>query len=170
MQTPRVLYQFPIKYPQNGQGGFMIFPRGLTIIWGNDSRYWRIPKETDPNPEAELIQVSWVEVTGKVPVKAGKKYEISFDVALKSDAFGWNGSQVLVMAKIGKGGKYSHKSAALDAPTRTPNQKFQVPVPKLEISVPENTENPELYFGLYDVWNWKWKGGLVIYNAVVKEI
>ena len=51
---------------------------------------------------AELIQVSWLEVTGTFDGLKGKKYEIGFEVSLTPDAFGWNGCHVYVMAKVGK--------------------------------------------------------------------
>ncbi|KAM4088211.1 hypothetical protein ACB094_07G053500 [Castanea mollissima] len=143
-------------------------PKKLNIIWGNDSRYWRLPTENTGRP-AELIQVSWLEVTGTYEGVKGKTYEIGFEVSLTPDAFGWNGCHVYVMAKVGKRGKYSWKRSSLENPK---SGNFQIPFETLSIKVddnPSNTDN-KIYFGMYEVWSGKWKGGLKIYNAVIKEI
>nr|AGV54232.1 lectin [Phaseolus vulgaris] len=137
---------------------FEIGPRGLNIVWGNDSRYWKIPE----NEPAELIQVSWLEVTGVVPITNAKIYTVSFEVRVKERGFGWEGTDVLVMAKIGKKGKYKFKVNSL-----SPGQNIVIPSEPLEIPV----ENPsDLHFGLYEVWSGKWKGGLEIIRAVVQPV
>nr|AFK44791.1 unknown [Lotus japonicus] len=141
-------------------GGYIIEPRGLNIVWGNDDRYWKV---TNQGP-AELIQVSWLEVTGLVNVQKNKTYSVTFDVKVKEDGYGWKGTDVLVMAKLGKNGKYLYETANL-----TPGEKLTVP-PRpggLEIKVDSNTTETQLHFGLYEVWSGKWKGGLEIIKARV---
>ncbi|KAK0578398.1 hypothetical protein LWI29_009767 [Acer saccharum] len=66
-----------------------IRPRGFNIVWGNDTRYWQLPEKNKETEVAELKQVSWLEITGSVDVKAGKTYAIEFQVSMKPDAFGW---------------------------------------------------------------------------------
>lgn len=139
-----------------------IQPKGLNIIWGNDRRYWKLT-----TGYAELIQVSWLEVSGKVPVDKGKTYKVQFVVEVKAEGFGWGDTNVLVMAKVGKKGTYKYKEVRLKC-----GRKYTIPEVKdqLEIDVPENTEDKELHFGLYEVWSGKWKGGLKIYKAeVIKQ-
>jgi len=81
---------------------------------------------------------------------------------VKDDAFGWQGTDVLVMAKIGKKGKYKFKVNSL-----TPGQQnIIIPQDPLELTV-QNAQS-ELHFGLYEVWSGKWKGGLEILRAIVE--
>ena len=116
---------------------------------------------------AELIQVSWLEVTGSTPLDVGSKYKINFELSLKPDAFGWNGCQVYIMAKVGKKGKYKWTKISL----KDPNPALYPADPStLEVEVAENDKkDPTLYFGLYEVWSGKWKGGLQIHHAVVTK-
>ncbi|KAG2688088.1 hypothetical protein I3760_09G077600 [Carya illinoinensis] len=93
----------------------IFYPRGLNIVWGSDPRYWRLPTDQDKTGPVELVQVSWLEVTGSREMKASTTYEIGFNISLTQEAFGWNGSKVYVMAKLGRRGKYSWKRASLDA-------------------------------------------------------
>ncbi|WVZ18457.1 hypothetical protein V8G54_005779 [Vigna mungo] len=137
---------------------FKIFPRGLNIVWGNDSRYWRIPEEGP----AELIQVSWLEVSGVVPITKAGTYSVSFEVKVKEDGFGWRDTDVLVMAKIGRSGKYKYQANRLSL-----GQNNVIPVKQLEIPV---VGSSDLHFGLYEVWSGKWKGGLEIIKAVVQRL
>ncbi|XP_058759237.1 protein PHLOEM PROTEIN 2-LIKE A9-like [Vicia villosa] len=143
--------------------GHRIKPKGLNIIWGNDLRYWK--KTSDDY--AELIQVSWLEVSGKVPVERGQTYTVKFDVEVDQNGFGWDNTPVLVMAKIGKKGKYDYKVVELvcDGVTKTIPKDEQ-----LNITVNQDEIDPELHFGLYEVWSGKWKGGLRIKKAEVKKI
>ncbi|KAJ6287564.1 hypothetical protein OIU77_005051 [Salix suchowensis] len=144
-------------------------PRDFNIIWGNDKRYWNLPDQqqssgNDP-PPAELVQVCWFEVTGKTgttPIKAGT-YKIKFEVSKKEDAFGWN-SPVYMIAKSGKKGRYSWKK--IDVLSEVSTVKKELP-PDFEIEV-KNLEDNNIYFGLYEVWSGKWKGGLKIHGAIVE--
>lgn len=144
-------------------------PKGLNIIWGNDLRYW---KTITNEGGAELIQVSWLEVSGKVgPVHVGEEYVVKFDVAVKDTGFGWTGTEVLVMAKIGKKGPYKYRAVKLVC-----GDKDCIPKEdgELKITVGSNQgepeKDPDLHFGLYEVWSGKWKGGLIIKKAVIKKI
>ncbi|CAK8534422.1 unnamed protein product [Lathyrus sativus] len=139
-----------------------IKPKGLNIIWGNDLRYWKTQEEF-----AELIQVSWLEVSGKVTVKRGKTYSVKFDVEVKQNGFGWENTPVLVMAKLGKRGSYTYKEVKLACGSK---QAIPKDDGRLEITVGELENDPELHFGLYEVWSGKWKGGLIINKAEVTMI
>lgn len=147
-------------------------PRGLSIVWGGDSRYWRLPDKSENHDQpAELIQVSWLEVTASTPdLETGKKYKIYFELSLKPDAFGWNGCQVYLMGKIGRKGRYKWTKVSLKDQTATQGRS-KVPSDEFTIEVPQNSsDDRKLYFGLYEVWSGKWKGGLQIHNAVVEEV
>ncbi|KAK0578743.1 hypothetical protein LWI29_015519 [Acer saccharum] len=150
-----------------------IKPRGFNIVWGKDTRYWQLPeKNKDTEAAAELKQVCWLEITGSVDVKAGKKYAIEFQVSMKPDAFGWSGCPVFMMAKVGKKGKYIWKKiTTLDEKRASP---FSIPEAssQLTIDVSGNANAPDnkLFFGLYEVWSGKWKGGLLIHKATIRQI
>ncbi|XP_057744472.1 protein PHLOEM PROTEIN 2-LIKE A9 [Arachis stenosperma] len=148
---------------------YTIKPTGLNIVWGNDPRYWKVTET-----KAELIQVSWLEVSGVVKsLRKGKKYKVEFELNVKPGAFGWDETQVLVMAKAGKSGSYSFKVAKLSA---SGSEVRHVTIPSsepLEVSFPagipdsDANQQPNLYFGLYEVWSGKWKGGIEIIKANV---
>lgn len=111
----------------------------------------------------------WLEVTGAAVVQAGKKYEVGFRVSLKSDAFGWGGAPLCLMAKLGKGGRYKSKSTYLQDEPR--EKDFDIPKGGFTVEVPSApVEDPTLYFGLYEVWSGKWKGGIKIHYAFVREV
>lgn len=124
---------------------------------------------TDGEKPVELLQVSWLEVTGSVEgLRPKKGYNLTFEVKLTADAFGWKDIQVFLMAKVGKKGKYKWKKVKLEQ-----GQKIESPDGKqlLSIDVPNDTTDMNtLHFGLYEVWSGKWKGGLEIYNAKVTAI
>ncbi|OMO70417.1 Phloem protein 2-like protein [Corchorus capsularis] len=159
----------------SSKDGFRLKPRAFNIVWGNDTRYWRIPaRSTIPNDNdefAELVQVSWLEVTGSVKLNTSTSYKLTFKLSFKSDAFGWTGCPVFLMAKLGKKGRYKWKRLKdLEALPKEP-----ITVPSADdpfvIEVPsENQLDTKLYFGLYEVWSGKWKGGLRVHEAIVQEI
>ncbi|XWS16037.1 hypothetical protein CRYUN_Cryun34aG0051700 [Craigia yunnanensis] len=156
------------------ENGLKFKPRAFNIVWGNDTRYWIPPpssslsQQNNNNVEqvAELVQVSWLEVTGSYKLKTSTSYQISFSLSLKGDAFGWSGSPVFLMAKVGKKGRYKWKRLDLENHPREPTL---VPNDPLVVDVKKDETDPLLYFGLYEVWSGKWKGGLKIHEAIVKE-
>ncbi|KAK2634967.1 hypothetical protein Ddye_029759 [Dipteronia dyeriana] len=159
-----------------GQKEITIKPRGFHIVWGKDTRYWQLPekKKAREVEAAELKQVCWLEITGSVEVEAGKTYAIEFQVSMKPDAFGWSGCPVFMMAKVGKKGRYIWKKITTLDEKRTATTRFSIPEVSnpLTIQVPGNNapDNNKLFFGLYEVWSGKWKGGLLIHQAIIKQI
>ncbi|KAK9937126.1 hypothetical protein M0R45_013938 [Rubus argutus] len=153
---------------QETDNGFIIRPKGLSIVWGNDERYWKISKDMTEEAAAELIQVSWLEVTGSVLLTPGESYKLTFKVGMATDAFGWKDIQAFLMAKVGKKGKYKWTRVKLQQDQK---EKFEIPddSQQLTIEVPRAATDTTLHFGLYEVWSGKWKGGLKIYNAIVTK-
>ncbi|XP_031125270.1 protein PHLOEM PROTEIN 2-LIKE A9-like [Ipomoea triloba] len=156
-----------IKYGKdknNGKDDVTVPPGALSIIWGNDQRYWKNPDSA----VAELIQVCWLEVTGSIklrPEMKGKKYEVGFEVSLTPDAFGWSNSPVYIMGKRGKKPIWTKMNLAN-------NNKgiFKIPETPLVVAPPgDGSDNDKVYFGLYEVWSGRWKGGLKIHKAFVRE-
>ena len=75
------------------------------------------------------------------------------------------------MAKFGKKGKYTWKKI----PLRTDNSQPTTILPPdgLEIEIKDATTanvNDTIYFGLYEVWSGKWKGGLELRKATVEQM
>ena len=95
-------------------------------------------------------------------------------MSLKPDAFGWKDVDVYVMAKVGKSGKYIYKKFQLDKPLQRENicipDDLKEPL-KINATPPPSdmSKSPEIHFGLYEVWNKKWKGGLTINHAFIEE-
>lgn len=120
---------------------------------------------------AELIRVCWLEVTASTEdLKPGKKYQVYFEVSLTTDAFGWENIPVFLMAKIGKRGKYLWKKMVLERGANS-DKKFKIPMgDNLIIEVPPGSTDKKLYFGLYEVWSGKWKGGLKIHEATIQQL
>lgn len=112
----------------------------------------------------------WLEVTGSIndpQMVKGKTYEISFEVEMKEDAFGWNGSSVFMLAKAGKRGTYKGQKITL-SDNKDGNRK-RITIDK-RFEVQNDNHDNTLYFGLYEVWSGRWKGGLIIYQAKVSQI
>ncbi|RVW62289.1 Protein phloem 2-like A9 [Vitis vinifera] len=144
-------------------------PRQLNVSWGRDPATGRCQKSEGPfgqHRPAELLRVCWLEVSGSVPIGSvppGTKYRITFQISLKSDAFGWNDCPVYVMAKFGKEGKYSWKKISLQAHYSQPTS-----IPSTEgLEIETEDANDTIYFGLYDIWTGHWKGGLQLHNATL---
>lgn len=116
----------------------------------------------------DLVQVSWLEVTGsRENLAPGKTYEIGFKISLTQEAFGWNGSKVYVMAKLGRRGKYTWKRASLDSFTN--GIPVEIPLANEKLKIQTTNSETSIYFGMYEVWSGKWKGGLKIHNAYIRE-
>ncbi|XP_075523271.1 protein PHLOEM PROTEIN 2-LIKE A9-like [Primulina tabacum] len=142
----------------------IIRPQDLNIVWGKDDRYWNIGTG---DMAAELYQVSWLEVTGCVDqTNPNRDYEVGFEVSLAPDAFGWGASPLYLMVKRGKDGKFAWTKFQVN-PDETQRFKISGKLMRADKSSPDDKK---LYFGLYEVWSEKWKGGLRIHNAYVKEI
>lgn len=117
------------------------------------------------NAPAKLRQVCWLEVTGTAKKLEAGKYQVSFLLSKEQDAFGWNNCQPFLMAKVGKKGKYKWKKVL----ELNEDKKENITIVSEPIEVKDNDEK-ELYFGLYEVWSGKWKGGLCIHEACVKKV
>lgn len=128
---------------------------------------------------AELVQVSWLEVTGVVPlpeVTVGKKYKVRFQVSLMAKhATSWGSCPVFLMAKVGKKGKYSWKRIKSLNLRSSGDDEVPFLIPdkddgELIVTVTSGSaDNNLLYFGLYEVWSGKLKKGLKIHHVCISE-
>ncbi|KAK8971329.1 Protein PHLOEM PROTEIN 2-LIKE A9 [Platanthera guangdongensis] len=143
-----------------------IKPRALNIIWGGDPRYWRISQGAG---SAELLQVSWLEVTGQVDLskflKKGKEYKLKFVVELRPDNFGWGDFPVYLMVRVGLDRRIWKKDFLK---SKCSGEIFEVPAEQhLTFRVPDRVRDEKLSFGLYEIWKGRWKGGLVIHEVII---
>ncbi|GKU92633.1 hypothetical protein SLEP1_g6340 [Rubroshorea leprosula] len=97
---------------------------------------------------AELLKVTWFQLSGSVPVIPGKKYRISFKLGFNPNSFGWKAHPTFLMAKIGKSGRYVWKS--LKGVERMPGGPIDLPdhCNPFEIEVPPSALDTTLYFGI----------------------
>ncbi|KAL8033920.1 hypothetical protein ABFS82_13G189100 [Erythranthe guttata] len=150
------------------KGKMTIPSKDLDIVWGGDDRYWTIPN--DMNSAAHLHQVSWLEVTASVRgTNPSKNYDVGFRVSVTPDAFGWSNYPVYIMVKRGKEGKFAWKKFFLN--TNETNKPFEITgrLIKAEKPLEDSSDDQRVYFGLYEVWSGKWKGGLKIHHAFITE-
>lgn len=151
-----------LKFDRIKDGKMTILPKDLNIVWGKDDRYWKVPGD---GQAAELQQVSWLEVTGSVDqTDPNKKYDVGFQVSLTPDAFGWGTYPIYIMAKRGKAGKFAWRKYTLN-PNAT--SIFDM-TGSLKLDQTE-AQSEKIYFGMYEVWSGKWKGGLKIHHAFIRE-
>ncbi|EYU43687.1 hypothetical protein MIMGU_mgv1a017435mg [Erythranthe guttata] len=73
------------------------------------------------------------------------------------------------MVKRGKEGKFAWKKFFLN--TNETNKPFEITgrLIKAEKPLEDSSDDQRVYFGLYEVWSGKWKGGLKIHHAFITE-
>lgn len=100
----------------------------------------------------------------------GKEYEVGFKLSFTADAFGWSGSPVYILVKRGKTAKFKGHKFSLDTSKESEEIKAKIdPIDNITTDEAED-ENSKVYFGLYEVWRGKWKGGLRIHHAFIQEL
>ncbi|KAL2474741.1 Protein PHLOEM PROTEIN 2-LIKE A9 [Abeliophyllum distichum] len=165
-QNPHYEGNHNLVFDKSKGDQLIISPRDLNIVWGRDSRYWKIQPELDNMP-AELLQVCWLEVTGSVNgIDPKKSYKVDFTVSFTPDAFGWGEYPLYFMVKTGKEENFVWKKVVISS-TKA-NDPIQISGDSNPVK-DSSSSNSKLYFGLYEVWSGKWKGGLKIHKVVVRE-
>ncbi|KAF5202514.1 Phloem protein 2-like a9 [Thalictrum thalictroides] len=122
--------------------------------------------------DVELKQVCWLEVTATIPLSELNpgKYNVSLKVRLKQDVVGWDKLPIQIMAKIGKKGKYKWQTNFLDI-IEHPDRKFLLSLDEIVVTIAHlKDKNDIVYFGLYEVWRGRWKGGLVLEEAILRKL
>ncbi|KAJ3670212.1 hypothetical protein LUZ60_010536 [Juncus effusus] len=151
---------------EKGHNCFMLFARDLSIIWGEDERYfrWISENESDTQVEAaELKKVCWLEIRGKFEaslLNPNIKYQVLFNIKIKNSNFGWSSRPVKLELKL---------------PNRDPQKNQE----KLDIKPKERwiqikagefeTRDVEgdIEIGLFEWDNPNWKGGLIIKGITI---
>ncbi|KAJ4774753.1 phloem protein 2-A9 [Rhynchospora pubera] len=137
----------------------------LDITHGGDERYWHIDEESR---SAELKRVSWLEVTGSIDMfhlEAEATYKLEFKIRMKPGADGWDECPVYIMVKPGKGKKFIWAKVTLNQ-----NEGEQRIPSDVQFTTPLSTVDDKVSFALLDVWNQRYKNGLVIEEVVISKV
>ncbi|KAI3879143.1 hypothetical protein MKX03_010647 [Papaver bracteatum] len=159
----------------SGCNCFMLFPRSLAITWAEDKQYWHWPsvKESSTSDEmaievAELLNVCWLEANGKLDISKltpGVKYDILFVVMLKNSAYGWEAPVNLRL--VHPDGKTQQRKENLQVKPKSQwielhAGEFQTP------PQPDDKQEKEIQFSLFEYEDGRWKRGLVIKGVIVR--
>lgn len=148
---------------KNNKNHFMLFPRGMSITWGNDPRYWAWKKQenggTDDGIEvAELKDVCWLEVDGKMELShltPGVVYQVVFEVKMRKVCGGWS-LPVNLRLKFPYGSVDQERKANLDDKPR--EEWLDLVVGEFK---PQKGQRGNLLVSLFQFAG-EWKKGLVI--------
>ncbi|ONK65795.1 uncharacterized protein A4U43_C06F1050 [Asparagus officinalis] len=126
-------------------------------------------KKKRKDQPVELLQVSWLEVTGSLGVDQlpkGQELMFKFNVRLKSDAFGWKNAPVYLSAGFGRACSWKKYDLSLL------KKETIVEVPQYpRVKVPTNpAPGDKIHFGMYEIWTGTWKGGLFIHDVVIEAV
>ncbi|KAI3906702.1 hypothetical protein MKW92_011500 [Papaver armeniacum] len=160
----------------SGYNCFMLFPRDLAITWAQNNQYWHWSsmKESSASGEmaievAELLDVCWLEVNGKLDtskLNPGVKYEIVFVVMLKNSAYGWEEPVNLRLVHSG-----SQTQLRKEDLQQKPKSQW-IEVQAGEFQAPpqpaDDKQGKEIQFSLFECENGNWKRGLVIKGVIVR--
>ncbi|KAJ4702561.1 Phloem protein 2-like protein [Melia azedarach] len=156
---------------QDYSGSIRIPVRALNITWGNVARFWeRIPlteentKLTGFEEAALLLQVNWIEVTGKLSIlpsmalSTSTTYEILYILKFREDAFGWHSAPVKFKLRIN--GEDKVKSEILHCYREKQDEWHEIPGGQFTVSKDITVGMVE--FGMFEVESDWWKGGLIL--------
>ncbi|WOL17810.1 hypothetical protein Cni_G26610 [Canna indica] len=159
--------------------------KAMKITWGSDGRFWswiQLPKDKLPkdlskdevgfDSAAELLQVSWLEVTGaldlanhKHQLSPSKTYEVIYHIKFKADAFGFSKVPItlLLVTPDGKREKISemmetHRNRGVDLWHEIYGGEFRVPA----------TVTGKVEFGVLEVESQRWKGGMIFAGVTIR--
>ncbi|KAM7472887.1 hypothetical protein LguiA_011070 [Lonicera macranthoides] len=153
-----------VKWKEEG-GLFILKPRGLSITWGNENRYWHLPEPNEDGP-AKLLNVCLLEVEAAREIDPKKSYQIGFRVSLMRR---WaHDCPIFIMAKRGERGNYISRRVILEG--RPLHEEFDIPENFVVKFLPGDSSEPKLHICLFDHWTSNWKGGLLIHHAFVREV
>ncbi|CAK7336985.1 unnamed protein product [Dovyalis caffra] len=149
--------------------------KALNIIWGNDPRFWQWIKLSEEetgsigfNEGTMLLQVNWVEVTGKLSttvfnVASTTKYELYYVMKFQVDAFGWH--SVPINFRVRLSGQESVRSIVL----QSYREKHDVwhEICGGEFTVSKNAAGV-VEFGMFEVDSDWWKGSMVLAGIKIR--
>ncbi|KAJ0966316.1 hypothetical protein J5N97_027454 [Dioscorea zingiberensis] len=153
---------------ETGCNCFMLFPKDLSITWGEDTRYWQWFRCEDTREtsieEAHLVNVCWLEIHGKFNTSLltpKTKYEVVFIVKMKELSYGWY-IPVNLRLSFEDGVVQQHKENLQELP----REEWR------ELKVGEIMNNgeksKEVEFSLFEYEGGQWKRGLVIKGVIIR--
>ncbi|XP_073100636.1 uncharacterized protein PHLOEM PROTEIN 2-LIKE A4 isoform X2 [Elaeis guineensis] len=148
-----------------------ISAKALDITWGNDERFWQWVGLDESRLKfqegAELIQVNWVEVKGKLEaakLSPSKTYEVFYIIKFKADAFGWHSSPITFEVKAPHGNRNA-KTELLEPYRKICNVWHEVHGG--EFTLTSNT-GANVEFGMSGDGSGWWKGGMILGGIMIK--
>ncbi|KAJ8631256.1 hypothetical protein MRB53_024579 [Persea americana] len=148
-----------------------VSPKALNIIWGNDSRYWQwtlLQKNESNFPHgAELLQVNWIEVTGKLDfshLRPNEEYEIVYVLKFKVDAFGWHSCPIKFKATT-TDGQATEKSEMLESYRKVSETWHEVSGGEFKVN---STQEGAVHFGMYEIGSDWWKGSMILKEVKIR--
>ncbi|OVA11830.1 Phloem protein 2-like [Macleaya cordata] len=153
----------------------MLFSRSLSITWGEDKRFWHWPSiklESSTSDDvvvevAELLNVCWLEVYGKLDISylsPGVKYEVVFLLMLKDHSYGWDVPVNLRLVFPNGATQHQHK---VNLQTRPRSQWVELHVGEFQ-TPPNKQEKAEIQFSMFEYEGGQWKRGLVIKGVIIQ--
>uniref|UniRef100_A0A0D9UX05 Phloem protein 2 n=1 Tax=Leersia perrieri TaxID=77586 RepID=A0A0D9UX05_9ORYZ len=143
---------------------FMLFPRGLSITWSEDPKFWTwhpLKEESDADTQIEVVSlqnVCWLEINGKIELShltPGVTYKVVFEVMLTDPAYGWS-VPVNLQLKFPDGTVQQHKE----------NLQEKIRWKWLELKVGEvktqQGQKGDIEISMFEYDGGNWKRGLVI--------
>ncbi|KAK4758719.1 hypothetical protein SAY87_020020 [Trapa incisa] len=117
-----------------GKKCYMLSARTLKITWGDTPRYWQWTSISDPRSRfsevARLQDVCWLEITGKIDLKAlspSTNYAAYFVFSLDRSAYGFENQPVEVAVGPAAGGESITRIVYLDVQRRKKLRYFRGP-------------------------------------------
>ncbi|KAK3188960.1 hypothetical protein Dsin_028521 [Dipteronia sinensis] len=140
-----------------GSNSFILYARQLSIIWGEDTRYWRwysVKETSDADVEvAELKNVCWLEIHANFDttnLTPGALYQVAFVIKMGESCYGWD-HPVNVRLRLPNGTVKQHKQNFRLKPK---NEWINIPVDEFTLT-PQNTGEIEISMEEYKGGNWK---------------
>uniref|UniRef100_A0A0E0JEB1 Uncharacterized protein n=1 Tax=Oryza punctata TaxID=4537 RepID=A0A0E0JEB1_ORYPU len=144
---------------------FILFPRGLSITWSEDPRFWTWQPLKEGSSDADtqievasLQNVCWLEIHGKLELSyltPGVTYEVLFEVMLIDPAYGWS-VPVNLQLKFPDGTVQQRKE----------NLQEKIRLKWLELKVGEvktqQGQKGEIEISMFEYDGGLWKRGLLI--------
>ncbi|KAG9458716.1 hypothetical protein H6P81_003224 [Aristolochia fimbriata] len=161
-----------------------ISAKALNIVWGNDRRYWKwTPLEDQQGYSkfrigAELLQVNWIQVTGKLDTgkitkffhpsrdQVPKTYEIFWVMKFNVDAFGWH--NVPIKFKVATDGSQPAQRIENLGVYRKRNNIQWHEIRGGVFTVGHGSKSGNVYFGMFETESVWWKGSMVLAGLKIK--
>ncbi|ONH90012.1 hypothetical protein PRUPE_8G029800 [Prunus persica] len=142
----------------------MVYAKDLKITWSRDRRYWRWVKDTENSYVAELLNVCWLKVSGKLEnanLSPGTQYEVVLVAKMKTRAYGFDDP---VNFKVTYPGGTNDRPINLEVEFKDSKDQWKdIKLGEFEASANQG----DIEFLLYK-YGGKWKSGLVIKGVAVR--